>query len=148
MTGRAVTPPPSKVARRNFCRLSRGVHCDDMQNMTGSAPMTLRLMPSVLLTLATAPLLGGCVSTVAKVATAPVRVAGKGVDMMTTSQSEADEKRGRELRRREERLGSLQREYDRHLRECNEGDSRSCLKARDDYAEIQQILPTVPVERR
>ncbi|SLJ93333.1 hypothetical protein [Novosphingobium mathurense] len=110
--------------------------------------MTSRLRLYAPFALVAAPLLGGCVSTVAKVATAPVRVAGKGVDMMTTSQSEADEKRGRELRKREERLGSLERDYDRHLRECNEGDSRSCLKARDDYAEIQQVLPTVPVERR
>jgi hypothetical protein len=93
-------------------------------------------------------MLAGCVSTVAKVATAPVRVAGKGVDMMTTSQSEADEKRGRDLRHRQERLDKLERERDRHLRECNDGDDRSCLKARDDYAEIQQILPTVPAERR
>ncbi|AIT80364.1 hypothetical protein [Novosphingobium pentaromativorans] len=110
--------------------------------------MTSRLMPFALLALATAPMLAGCVSTVAKVATAPVRVAGKGVDMMTTSQSEADENRGRNLRKREERLGKLQREYDRHMRECNDGDSRSCLKARDDYTEIQQILPTVPAQRR
>lgn len=110
--------------------------------------MMARSLRFAFLALAAAPLLSACVSTVAKIATAPVRVAGKGVDMMTTSQSEADEKRGREIRRREERLGQLQRQYDRHMRECNDGDDRSCLKARDDYAEIQQILPTVPREPR
>ena len=56
------------------------------------------------------PLLGGCVvGTVAKtavdVATLPVRAASAGVDAVTTSQSEADEMRGRELRRQDERRG-------------------------------------------
>ena len=56
------------------------------------------------------PLLGGCVvGTVARtavdVATIPVKVASAGVDAVTTSQSEADEKRGRELRKEEERRG-------------------------------------------
>ena len=50
------------------------------------------------------PLLSGCVvGTVAKTAvdvvTLPVKVASAGVDAATTSQSEADEKRGRELRK-------------------------------------------------
>jgi uncharacterized lipoprotein YajG len=55
-------------------------------------------------------LLSGCVvGTVAKtavdVATIPVKVASAGVDAATTSQSEADEKRGRELRRQDEERG-------------------------------------------
>lgn len=54
--------------------------------------------------------LSGCVvGTVAKtavdVATLPVKVASAGVDAATTSQSEADEKRGRELRKQEEARG-------------------------------------------
>ncbi|MGN6154791.1 MAG: hypothetical protein ACTHN4_03550 [Sphingomicrobium sp.] len=54
--------------------------------------------------------LGGCiVGTVAKtavdVATIPVRVASAGVDAATTSQAEADEKRGREMRKEDERRG-------------------------------------------
>lgn len=110
--------------------------------------MTRRTLPFAILALAAAPLLSGCISTAAKLVTAPVRVAGKGVDMMTTSQSEADEKRGRELRQREERLGKLQRQHDKHMRECNDGDERACLKARDDYAEMQQIMPSIPVEQR
>ena len=52
-------------------------------------------------------LLSGCVvGTVAKtavdVATIPVKVVSAGVDAATTSQSEADEKRGRELRKADE----------------------------------------------
>jgi len=54
--------------------------------------------------------LGGCVvGTVAKTAvdvvTLPVKVASAGVDAVTTSQSEADEKRGRELRKQDEERG-------------------------------------------
>jgi hypothetical protein len=54
--------------------------------------------------------LGGCVvGTVAKtavdVATLPVKVASAGVDALTTSQKEADEKRGREARKEDEERG-------------------------------------------
>lgn len=54
--------------------------------------------------------LGGCVvGTVAKtavdVATLPVKVASAGVDAVTTSQAEADQKRGRQIRKQEEELG-------------------------------------------
>lgn len=102
----------------------------------------------IVLALSLAPALSGCVaSTAASVVTAPVRVAGKAFDMATTSQSEADEKRGREVRRREERLGKVERQYRKHLRECDDGDDDSCLKARDDYAEMQYLLPRVPYER-
>lgn len=63
---------------------------------------------SFALLAASALLLPGCIArTALDVATAPVKVAGKAVDLATTSQSEADEKRGRELRKREERLGKL-----------------------------------------
>lgn len=49
-------------------------------------------------------LLGGClVRTAADVATAPVKAVGWTADKLTTSQSEADEKRGRELRKQEAR---------------------------------------------
>jgi hypothetical protein len=55
-------------------------------------------------------LLSGCIvgkvaETAVDVATIPVKVASAGVDAATTSQSEADEKRGRELRKRDEELG-------------------------------------------
>lgn len=67
-------------------------------------------MRNALLLLAVVPLLSGCVvETVAKtavdVATLPVKAASAGVDAVTTSQSEADEKRGREIRKQEEERG-------------------------------------------
>ena len=54
--------------------------------------------------------LGGCiVGTVAKTAvdvvTLPVRVASAGVDAVTRSQAEADQKRGREARKQDEERG-------------------------------------------
>ena len=66
------------------------------------------MMRALLLILPLA--LGGCVvGTIAKtavdVATLPVKVASAGVDAVTTSQAEADQKRGRELRKEEERRG-------------------------------------------
>ena len=62
-------------------------------------------------------LLTGCVvatvtETAVDVATLPVKVVSKGVDLATTSQSEADEKRGRELREAEEKAGRAAREAD------------------------------------
>ena len=67
-------------------------------------------MRNAVLILAAFPLLAGCVvGTVAKTAvdvvTLPVKAASAGVDAVTTSQSEADEKRGREIRKEEERRG-------------------------------------------
>jgi hypothetical protein len=63
-----------------------------------------------LIIIAALPLLSGCVvGTVAKTAvdvvTLPVKAVSAGVDAATTSQKEADEKRGRELRKEEERRG-------------------------------------------
>ena len=95
---------------------------------------------------ASALLLSGCISTVADVVTAPVKVVSKGVDLATTSQSEADEKRGREIRRREEQLAKLERAYDKQLDKCHDGNERACNEARETYAQMQQIIPTIPVE--
>jgi len=63
-----------------------------------------------LLVLLVAPALSGCVvgtiaSTAVDVVTLPVKVASAGVDAATTSQAEADEKRGREMRKAEEERG-------------------------------------------
>lgn len=91
-------------------------------------------------------MLAGCLGTVADVVTAPVKVASKGVDLATTSQSEADEKRGREIRRREARLAKLERDYGKQMEECQDGNRRACDQATDTYAEMQQIIPTIPVE--
>lgn len=100
----------------------------------------LRVLPA--LALCALPLISGCIArTAASVVTAPVRVAGKAADMATTSQSEADERRGRQLREREEQLGRLDRQYRKHMRQCDVGDEAACLKARDDYAEMQYLKP-------
>jgi hypothetical protein len=107
--------------------------------------MTLRLaLPLALLVF-----LPGCLAKAAlDVVTAPVRVASKAVDLATTSQSEADEKRGRELRKREERLGKLERAYARNRRECDEGERHACKEARDNQAEIDDLMATMPSDYR
>ncbi|MEL7444545.1 MAG: hypothetical protein AAGK02_01880 [Pseudomonadota bacterium] len=104
-------------------------------------------IPALLLVCGASLALSGCIARVAAdVVTAPVKVASKAVDVATTSQSEADENRGRELRKREEQLGKLQRKYDDQLEDCRDGDRNACNKASDTYAEIQILLPTIPVE--
>lgn len=105
--------------------------------------MRARLVLPVLMT---APLLTGCLGTVVDVVTLPVDIASSAVDAATTSQSEADENRGRELRKREERLGKLERQYGKEMKDCDEGDEKACEEARRIYAEMQQIIPTLPVE--
>jgi hypothetical protein len=47
--------------------------------------------------------LGGCVSTVKTVVTAPFKVAGQAADWATTSQDESDRSRGRAVRKAEEK---------------------------------------------
>ncbi len=90
-------------------------------------------------------LLGGClVKAAADVVTAPVRIAGKAVDLATTSQSEADEKRGRALREEEAEIGKLERLYGKQLDACNDGDRRACSNAQTTYAEIQARLRNLP----
>lgn len=106
-------------------------------------------LPAVIL--AAAPLLlGGCVSTVANavgtVVTAPVRIASRAADMATTSQSEADQNRGRELRRREEQLGHLQREYADKAEDCADGNDRACRQAVELRREMDALMPGIPVE--
>ena len=76
----------------------------------------------VLISLMLLPSLSGCVvasvaDAAVDVVTLPVDVAAKGVDMATTSQSEADEKRGREIRKAEERAGKEARARDKRCRD-------------------------------
>ena len=73
--------------------------------------------------LAGAFLLSGCVvgqvvDTAVDVVTLPVKVASAGVDAATTSQSEADQKRGRELRKHDEERGKQVRAM---LERCRKG---------------------------
>ena len=76
----------------------------------------LFLLPPILLLPGCA--VGAIASTAVDVVTLPVKVVSAGVDAATTSQSEADEKRGRELRKEEERRG---REARLMLERCREG---------------------------
>jgi hypothetical protein len=67
--------------------------------------------------------LSGCVvasvaDAAVDVVTLPVKVVSKSVDAATTSQSEADQKRGRELRKAEEKAG---REARAMQERCDEG---------------------------
>ena len=113
--------------------------------MAMRAPSSLGL---IALSLTMSLTLSGClVRTAADVVTAPIRVGAKAVDLATTSQSEADENRGREIRRREERLSKLEREYREQSEDCEDGDRGACRDARETYDEIQELLPTIPVER-
>ena len=96
--------------------------------------------------IASSVFLTGCIArTAVDVVTAPVKVVSKGVDLATTSQSEADEKRGRELRKREEELGKLERDYNKQMEKCRDGNDNSCFKAREIYSEIQILLRNNPV---
>jgi PBP1b-binding outer membrane lipoprotein LpoB len=63
-------------------------------------------MRAVVLLAAGAVLLSGCVARTAwNVATLPVKAASKTVDVLTTSQDEADRNLGRKVRKEEERRG-------------------------------------------
>ena len=75
--------------------------------------------------------LGGCVvGTIAKTAvdvvTLPVKAASAGVDAVTTSQKEADEKRGREARKEDEQRGKLLRQAQERCRQGNPLPSDNC----------------------
>jgi len=87
---------------------------------------------AILLLLPT--LLSGCVvGTVAKtavdVATLPVKVVSAGLDAATTSQKEADEKRGRELRKLDEERGKEARLAEERCREGRALPTDPCMQA-------------------
>lgn len=74
-------------------------------------------MRKMVIVAALLPILsGGCVRTVASVATAPFKVAGKAVDWTTTSQDEADRNYGRKMRKAEAREGRERREWEKRCR--------------------------------
>lgn len=110
--------------------------------------MPMMRSPTILVALASVPLLSGCIaSTAASIITAPVRVVSQGVDWATTSQSESDENRGRALRKREERYGKLEREYRRSTERCDDGNDDACDRARENYEELQDLRSSIPAER-
>ncbi len=91
-----------------------------------------------LATLALLPLLSGCVTSLVKeVVTAPVKIVSKTADVLTTSQSESDEKRGREIRNKEERMGKLSRQADKLREKCKDGDRDACEKLRNVEDQIE-----------
>ena len=95
---------------------------------------------NVRLVLAIAPmiLLQGCVaSVVSSVVTAPVKIVSKTADVLTTSQSESDEKRGRDMRKREENVGKLSRQLNKAQKRCADGDRDACEKAEDIRDQIE-----------
>lgn len=74
--------------------------------------MRLLLLPLLGLSL------GGCIAkTALDVVTLPVKAASAGVDAMTTSQAEADQKRGRRIRKQEECIGREERRAERQRRQ-------------------------------
>jgi hypothetical protein len=80
--------------------------------------------------------LSGCVvgtiaSTAVDVVTLPVKVVSAGVDAATTSQAEADQKRGREIRKAEEERG-------KQLRLAEERCRRGQPLPTDNCAMVQQ----------
>jgi hypothetical protein len=99
---------------------------------------------NVRLVLAIAPmiLLQGCVASavtgvVTDVVGAPVKIVSKTADVLTTSQSEADEKRGREMRKNEEKIGKLSRQLKKAQKRCADGDRDGCKKAKNIRDEIE-----------
>ena len=58
-------------------------------------------------------IVGTVAETAVDVATLPVKAVAKGVDLATTSQSEADEKRGRAMREAEEAYGKRLRQWEK-----------------------------------
>ena len=75
----------------------------------------------------TAVALSGCLArTAMDIVTLPVKAVSAGVDAATTSQAEADQRRGRQIREEEERLGRLARRCRRNpeREECAELDAQ------------------------
>ena len=73
--------------------------------------------------------LGGCsvAKTAFDVVTLPVKVASAGVDAVTTSQAESDQKRGRQLRKEEEERGRQARAADERCRKGRPLPTDTCL---------------------
>ena len=84
--------------------------------------------------------LSGCLaSTAMSVVTAPVRIGSKAIDLATTSQSEADENRGRDMRKRDGKVKKLQRQYNRKMDSCSRGESAACADAARINGEIEDL---------
>ena len=87
----------------------------------------MRILAAAALSLS----LSGCiVGTVAKTAvdaaTLPVKATSRAVDLATTSQAEADQKRGRQIREEEERRGRALRQMEQRCRSGRPLPSDNC----------------------
>ena len=86
----------------------------------------------VLILLALPVALSGCIArTAVDLVTLPVRAVSAGVDAVTTSQSEADRARGRQLREEDERRG----------REARQAEERARREARERGEDDQEQRP-------
>ena len=91
--------------------------------------------------------MSGCIArTAGKSIAAPVNLGSAAVDKATTSQSEADRNRGREIRKREEKVGKLEREYRKEREKCDDGNRSACARAAEINEEIQELLPGIPAD--
>ena len=102
----------------------------------------IRLTPALasIAAISAALVLQGCIArTAASIVTAPVKVVGGAVDMATTSQSEADEKRGRQLRKQDERYAQLDRSFRKDKERCNKGDMTACQTAEAAQREMEAM---------
>jgi hypothetical protein len=92
--------------------------------------------------------LSGCLArTATKVVTAPVRVASGAIDMATVSQSEADERRGRDLRKRQEELRALERDRTKQKDRCDRGDARACDRVASIERQMNDLRATFQAPR-
>lgn len=76
--------------------------------------------------------------TVTDIVAAPVKVVSKTVDVLTVSQEESDQKRGKRLREHEERMGKLERERAKQDQKCVKGDAKACRKLDEVEADIAE----------
>lgn len=95
-----------------------------MKTLTRSRPLL-----ALLLMAGMAPLVSGCVATAIAGATvavvkAPFQIGGAIVDATTTSQSEADENRGRAMRKQEEADAKAAKKAEKARREADEKEER------------------------
>lgn len=90
----------------------------------------MRSLPLLLVTSLVAATLSGCIArTAVDIVTLPVKAAGQVVDWSTTSQDESDRSLGREVRRREEAIGRLERQRREQQQRCENNDGDACAEA-------------------
>lgn len=113
----------------------------------------MRILPTAFVSIGLSVSLSGCLAmtaaeTAVDLATLPVRVVSKGIDMATTSDSERDEKLGRAIRERAERLGKLERELQEQRKKCAKGSDKACRKIAKIDEELEDLRPLVQSEQR